>query len=114
MIEGNLVLPAEPLLIRLPHTKGSTPDREKPPTESELSESDYVFEESEEEGEVREEGDGDGFTGLSAQRSDSESETEYRGREEWHGSSKAEAKVWRKELSTSHPMGRGKRKARAR
>ena len=82
VIEDNPVPPAKPSLIHLPHTKGSTPDREKPPTESELAESDYGFDESEEEGEVRDEGDGDGFTGLWSQRSNSESETEYRGREE--------------------------------
>ena len=90
VIEGNPVPPAEPSLIRLPHTKGSTPDREKPPTESKLAESDYVFDESEEEGEVGDIGYGDGFTGLGAQMSYLESETEYRGREEWRGACKAE------------------------
>ena len=60
VMEGNPVPLAEPSLIRLPHAKGTMPDREKLPTESELAESDYNFDESEEEGEVRDEGDGDG------------------------------------------------------
>ena len=42
--------------------------------------------------------------------SNSESETEYRGWEEWCGARKVEAEVWRKELSTSHPKGQRKRK----
>ena len=104
MIEGNPVPPAEPSLICLPHTKGSTCYAEKPPTESELAESDYGFDESEEEGKVWDEGDGE-------QRSDSESETEYRGCEEWHGARKVEAKICRKELSMPHPKERGKRRA---
>ena len=52
MIEGNPVPPEEPSLIRLPHTKGSTPDREKPSTELELAASDYGSDKFKEEGEV--------------------------------------------------------------
>ena len=39
--------PEEPSTIHLPHIKGSTPDREKPPTLSELAESDKSHEEGE-------------------------------------------------------------------
>ena len=38
IIDGDPVPPEDPMLLRLPHKKGTTPHHERPPTESELAE----------------------------------------------------------------------------
>ena len=102
------------MLTHLPHRMGTTPDCKKPPTESELADSDREDSDSadsEMEGEVRDYGDGDGFTSIQALASDSESGSEDKGHEAWHVAPKAEAEVWQKEPAMSCPRGWGKRKA---
>ena len=76
--------PGPPSTIRLPHTKGTTPDRDVTPTESERAGSDHG-DSGKEEGEVKQaEGDEPGsFTQMKSRDSDSGSEDTTLGRDSW-------------------------------
>ena len=76
--------PGTPSTIRIPHTKGMTPDREVVPAESEFAGSDQEGSDQE-EGEITQtEGEGSGtFTQMRPRDSDSGSDETTPGRESW-------------------------------
>ena len=76
--------PGAPSTIRVPHTKGTTPDREVVPAESEFAGSDQDGSDQE-EGEITQtEGEGSGtFTQMRPRDSDSGSDEATPGRESW-------------------------------
>ena len=99
--------PGTPSTIRIPHTKGTTPDREVMPTESEFAGSEQEGSDQE-EGEITQtEGDGSGaFTQMRSRGSDSGSDDTTTGLESWRSARGQELVV----LSTPRPRGRGKRR----
>ena len=99
--------PGAPSTIRIPHTKGTTPDREVVPAESEFAGSDQEGSDQE-EGEITQtEGEGSGtFTQMRPRDSDSGSDEATPGRESWRSARGQELVV----LSTPRPRGRGKRR----
>ena len=99
--------PGAPSTIRIPHTKGTTPDREVVPAESEFAGSDQEGSDQE-EGEITQtEGEGSGtFTQMRPRDSDSGSDETTPGRESWRSARGQELVV----LSTPRPRGRGKRR----
>ena len=99
--------PGAPSTIRIPHTKGTTPDREVVPAESEFAGSDQDGSDQE-EGEITQtEGEGSGtFTQMRPRDSDSGSDETTPGRESWRSARGQELVV----LSTPRPRGRGKRR----
>ena len=99
--------PGTPSTIRIPHTKGTTPDREVAPTESEFTWSELEGSDQE-EGEITQtEGEGSGaFTQMRPRDSDSGSDETTPGRESWRSARGQELVV----LSTPRPRGRGKRR----
>ena len=99
--------PGTPSTIRIPHTKGMTPDREVVPAESEFAGSDQEGSDQE-EGEITQtEGEGSGtFTQMRPRDSDSGSDETTPGRESWRSARGQELVV----LSTPRPRGRGKRR----
>ena len=99
--------PGAPSTIRIPHTKGMTPDREVVPAESEFAGSDQEGSDQE-EGEIfQTEGEGSGtFTQMRPRDSDSGSDETTPGRESWRSARGQELVV----LSTPRPRGRGKRR----
>ena len=96
-----------PSTIRLPHTKGTTPEREATPTDSELARSEHG-ESGQEEGEVTQaEGDEPGsFTQMKSRDKDSESEDTTPGRDSWRSARGREMVM----LTTPRTRGRGKRR----
>ena len=96
-----------PSTIRLPHTKGTTPDKDITPTESELAGRERG-ESGPEEGEVQQgEGDDSGsFTQMRSRDTDTESEDTTLGRESWRSARGREAVL----LTTPRTRGRGKRR----
>ena len=67
--------PGPPSTIRLPHIKGSTPDKDTTPTESELAGSDHRGSDLEESREALEEGEvQEDYTGIRSRETDTESE----------------------------------------
>ena len=96
-----------PSTIRIPHTKGMTPDREVVPAESEFAGSDQEGSDQE-EGEITQtEGEGSGtFTQMRPRDSDSGSDETTPGRESWRSARGQELVV----LSTPRPRGRSKRR----
>ena len=99
--------PGAPSTIRIPHTKGTTPDREVVPAESEFAGSDQDGSDQE-EGEITQtEGEGSvTFTQMRPRDSDSGSDETTPGRESWRSARGQELVV----LSTPRPRGRGKRR----
>ena len=99
--------PGTPSIIRIPHTKGMTPDREVVPAESEFAGSDQEGSDQE-EGEITQmEGEGSGtFTQMRPRDSDSGSDETIPGRESWRSARGQELVV----LSTPSPRGRRKRR----
>ena len=99
--------PGTPCTIRIPHTKGTTPDREVVPAESEFAGSEQEGSDQE-EGEITQtEGEGSGtFTQMRPRDSDSGSDETTPGRESWRSARGQELVV----LSTPRPQGRGKRR----
>ena len=99
--------PGTPCTIRIPHTKGTTPDREVVPAESEFAGSKQEGSDQE-EGEITQtEGEGSGtFTQMRPRDSDSGSDETTPGRESWRSARGQELVV----LSTPRPRGRGKRR----
>ena len=99
--------PGPPSTIRLPHIKGTTPDRDVTPTESELAGSKQEGS-GQEEGEITQtEGDEPGsFTQMRSKDSDSGSDDATTGRDSWRSARDRETVV----LSTPRPRGRGKRR----
>ena len=99
--------PGTPSTIRIPHTKGMTPDREVVLAESEFAGSDQEGSDQE-EGEITQtEGEGSGtFTQMRPRDSDSGSDETTPGRESWRSARGQELVV----LSTPRPRGRGKRR----
>ena len=96
-----------PSTIRLPHTKGTTPDRDTTPTESELAGSDHG-DSGQEEGEVTQaEGDEPvSFTQMKSRDMDSGSKDTTPGRDSWRRARGRETVM----LTTPRPRGRGKRR----
>ena len=96
-----------PSTIRLPHVKGTTPDRDVTPTESEFAGSEQEGS-GQEEGEITQtEGDEPGsFTQMRFKDSDSGSDDTTAGRDLWRSARGQETVV----LSTPRPRGRGKRR----
>ena len=90
-----------------PHTKGTTPDRDVTPTESEQTGSDHG-DSGQEEGEVTQaEGDEPGsLTQMKSRDSDSGSEDTTPGRDSWRSARGKETVM----LTTPRPRGRGKRR----
>ena len=99
--------PGTPSTIRIPHTKGMTPDREVVPAESEFAVS-YLEGSDQEEGEITQtEGEGSGtFTQMRPRDSDSGSDETTPGRESWRSARGQELVV----LSTPRPRGPGERR----
>ena len=99
--------PGPPSTIRLPHIKGTTPDQDVTPTESEWDGSEQEGS-GQEEGEITQtEGDEPGsFTQMRSKDSDSGSEDTTTGRDSWRSARDRETVV----LSTPRPRGRGKRR----
>ena len=99
--------PGPPSTISIPHTKGTTPDREVEPTELEFAGSEQEGSDQE-EGEITQtEGDEPGaFTQMRSRGSDSGSDDTTTGRESWRSARGQELVV----LSTPRPRGRGKRR----
>ena len=99
--------PGTPSTIRIPHTKGTTPDREVAPTESEFAGREQEGSDQE-EGEITQtEGDGSGaFMQMRPRDSDSGSDDTTPGRESWRSARGQELVV----LSMPRPRGRGKRR----
>ena len=99
--------PGTPSTIRIPYTKGTTPDREVVPAESEFAGSEQEGSDQE-EGEITQtEGEGSGtFTQMRPRDSDSGSDETTPGRESWRSARGQELVV----LSTPRPRGRGKRR----
>ena len=114
--------PGPPSTIRLPHIKGTTPDRDVTPTESEWAgreqegsgqeegevEQEREHTRSTEEGEITQtEGDEPrSFTQMRSKDSDSGSDETTTGRDSWRSARDRETVV----LSTPRPRGRGKRR----
>ena len=99
--------PGPPSTIRVPHTKGTTPDRDTRPTESELAGSERG-ESGQEEGEVTQ-ADGDeprSFTQMKSRDIDMESEDTTPGRDSWRRARGRETVM----LTTPRTRGRGKRR----
>ena len=96
--------PGTPSTIRIPHTKGTTPDREVVPAESEFAGSEQEGS-NQEEGEITQtEGEGSGtFTQMRPRDSDSGSDETTPGRESWRSARGQELVV----LSTPPPPGPG-------
>ena len=94
--------------IRLPHTKGPTPDRDVTPTQSERAGSEQGGS-GQEGGEITQtEGDEPGsFTRMRSKDSDSGSDDTTTGRDSWRSARTKEAVV----LTTPRPRGRGKRRS---
>ena len=99
--------PGPPSTIHLPHTKGTTPDRDATPTESERAGSDHG-DSGQEEGEVTQaEGDEPGsFTHMKSRDTDLGSEDTTPGRDSWRSARGRETVM----LTTPRPRGRGKRR----
>ena len=99
--------PGPPSTIRLPHTKGTTPDRDVTPTESERARSDHG-DSGQEEGEVTQaEGDEPGsFTQMKSRDSDSGSDDTTPGRDSWRSARGKETVM----LTMPRPRGRGNRR----
>ena len=99
--------PGPPSTIRIPHIKGTTPDRDITPTESEFAGSKQEGS-GQEEGQIKEtEGDEPGsFTQMRSKDSDSGSHDTTTGRDSWRSARDRESVV----LSTPRPRGRGKRR----
>ena len=99
--------PGPPSTNRLPHTQGTTPDRDATPTESERAGSDHG-DSGQEEGEVTQaEGDEPGsFTQMKSRDTDSGSEDTTPGRDSWRSARGREMVM----LTTPRPRGRGKRR----
>ena len=100
--------PGPPSTIRLPHTKGTTADRDVTPTESERARSEQGGS-GQEEGEITQtEGDEPGsFTRMRSKDSDSGSDDTTTGRDSWRSARGKETVV----LTTPRPRGRGKRRS---
>ena len=97
----------QPSTIRLPHTKGTTPDKDITRMESELAGSEHG-ESGPEEVEVRQ-GEGDdlgSFTQMRSRDTDTESEDTNPGRDSWRSARGREAVL----LTTPWTRGRGKRR----
>ena len=94
--------------IRLPHTKGTTPDRDITPTESERARSEQGGS-GQEEGEITQtEGDEPrSITGMRSKDSDSGSDDTTTGRDSWRSARGKETMV----LTTPRPRGQGKRRS---
>ena len=99
--------PGPPSTIRLPHIKGTTPDRDVTPTESKFAGSEQEGS-GLEEGEITQtEGDEPGsFRQMRFKDSDSGSDDTTMGRDSWRSAQGQETVV----LSTPRPRGRGKRR----
>ena len=99
--------PGPPSTIRLPHIKGTTPDRDVTPTESERAGSEQEGS-GQEEGEITQtEGEKPGlFTQMRSKDSDSGSYDTTMGRDSWRSARDRDTVV----LSTPRPRGRGKRR----
>ena len=99
--------PGPPSTIRLPHIKGTTPDRDATPTESERAGSEQGGS-GQEEGEITQtKGDEPGsFTQMRSKDSDSGSDDTTTGRDSWRSARDRETVV----LTTPRPRGRGKRR----
>ena len=94
----------QPSTIRLPHIKGSTPDKDTTPTESELAGSERGGSDLEER-EAQDEGMELGsFTEIRSRETDIESKDTTPGRESWRSAPGREAVL----LTTPSPRGRGK------
>ena len=96
-----------PSTIRLPHTKGTTPDRDTTLTESELAGSERR-ESGQQEGEVTQ-GEGDdlgSFTQMKPRDTDTESEDTTPGRDSWRSARGRDAVL----VTTPRTRGRGKRR----
>ena len=95
-----------PSTIRLPHTKGTMPDKDTTPTESELAGSEHG-ESGQEEGEFTQTEDDDpgSFTQMKSRDTDKESEDTTPGRDSWRSAWGREAVL----LTTHRTWGRGKR-----
>ena len=98
--------PGLPSTIRLPHTKGTTSDKDMTPAESDLAGSER-WESGPEEGEVQQEEDDDPepFTQMRSRDTDTESEDTTPGRDSWRSARGREAVL----LTTPRTRGRGKR-----
>ena len=96
--------PGPPSTIRLPHIKGTTPDRDVTPTEAERAGSEQEGS-GQEEGEITQtEGDEPGsFTQMRSKDSDSGSDNTTTGRDSWRSARYRETVV----LSTPRPRGGG-------
>ena len=99
--------PGPPSTIRLPHTKGTTPDRDATPTESERAGSEQGGS-GQEEGEITQtEGDEPrSFTLMRSKDSDSGSDDTTTGRDSWRSARGTEKVV----LTTPRSRGSGKRR----
>ena len=99
--------PGPPSTIRLPHIKGTTPDRDATPTESELAGSDHG-DSGQEEGEVTqaERNEPGSFTQMKSRDTDSGSEDTTPGRDLWRSARGRETVM----LTTPRTRGRGKRR----
>ena len=102
------VPPGPPSTICLPHTKGTRPDRDVTPTESERARSEQGGS-GQEEGEITQTaGDEPGsFTRMRSKDSDSGSDDTTTGRDSWRSARGTETVV----LTTPRPQGRGKRRS---
>ena len=100
--------PGPPSTIHLPHTKGTTPDRDVTPTESQRARSEQGGS-GQEEGEITQtEGDEPGsFTRMRSKDSDSGSDDTTTGRDSWRSARGKETVV----LTTPRPRGWGKRRS---
>ena len=99
--------PGPPSAIRIPHIKGTTPDRDVKPAESEFAGSEQEGSGQEECEITQTEGDEPGsFTQMRPRDSDSGSDDTTTRRESWRSARGQESVV----LSTPRPRGRGKRR----
>ena len=96
-----------PSTIRLPHTKGTTLDRDATPMELERAGSDHG-DSGQEEGEVTQADDDEpgSFTQMKSRDMDSGSEDTTPGRDSWRSTRGRETVM----LTTPRPRGRGKRR----
>ena len=99
--------PGPPSTVRLPHTKGTTPDKDITPTESELAGSERG-ESGPEEGEVQQEESDDpgSFTKMRFRDTDTESEDTTPRRESWRSAR------WQEDVLLTTPRTRGLGKRR--
>ena len=100
--------PGPPSTIRLPHTNGTTPDRDITPTESERAGSEQGGS-GQKEGEITQTGGDEpgSFTRMKSKDSDSGSDDTTTGRDSWRSARGTETVV----LTMPRPWGRGKRRS---